>query len=84
MSCPNIRGEINSKKNKQLSLFQLTVFLRFCDASSYNWIANQLDAHEKSISQAIRRVTKNPRPPLESSRPGELRSEWSIFVYAIF
>ena len=45
-----------------------------------SWIADQPDAHEKSISQATRRVTTIPRPPLESSRRGEFRSEWSIFV----
>ena len=48
--------------------------------SLYSWIANQRDAHKKSISQATRRVTTIPRPPLESSRQGEFRSEWSIFV----
>ena len=48
--------------------------------TGYSWIAFSVDAHEKLIWQATRKVTTIPRPPLESSRRGEFRSEWSFFV----
>ena len=46
----------------------------------YSWIAFSVDAHKKLIWQRTERATINPRPPLKSSRRGEFRSEWSIFV----
>ena len=50
------------------------------EAVEYSWNTDQRDAHKISILQATRRVTTIPRPPLESSRRGEFRSEWSFFV----
>ena len=44
-----------------------TMFYIASRAQKYSWIADQRDAHEKSIWQGTRRVTINPRPPLESS-----------------
>ena len=50
----------------------------------YSWIADQRDAHEKSIFRRTRRVTTIPRPPLENSWQGRFRSAWYIFVKFIF
>ena len=33
----------------------------------YSWIARPVQLHKKSICQNSERVTKDPRPPLESS-----------------
>ena len=50
----------------------------------YSWIADQPDAHEKLICQRTRRAATILRPPLESSRRGKFRSDWSIFVGGMF
>ena len=46
----------------------------------YSWIGPPVETHKKSICRRTRRVTTIPRPPLESSRRGESRSAWYIFV----
>ena len=58
--------------------------LYFILMNRYSWIADQRDAHKKSICQRTKRVTTLSRPPLESSRREEFRSARYIFVTFIF
>ena len=46
----------------------------------YSWIGRPKRADEKSIYRRTRRVTSLLRPPLESFRRGEFRSDETIFV----
>ena len=55
---------------------KITIFLHIL----YSWIADPQDAHEKLICRRTRRATTLLRPPLESSRRGESRSDRTIFV----
>ena len=48
------------------------------------WIADQRHAHEKLICQRTVRATTFSRPPLKSSRRGEFRSDWFIFLWSLF
>ena len=50
------------------------------EEAEYSWIADQQDAHEKSIFRRTGRVTAISIPPLESSQRGESRAVGSIFV----
>ena len=76
------RGRRSSLKNGEywagpLNLEESRLLMKY---TTYSWFADPQDAHEKLIWQGTRRVTTNPRLPLECSRRGEIRSEWSIFV----
>ena len=49
----------------------------------YIWIADQQDAHEKSICQWTRRATTIPRPPLENNvkENSDLPGPFSVIVF---
>ena len=49
----------------------------------YSWIADQQDAHEKSVCRQTKRAMTIPRPPLESSPRGEFGSAVTVFVRSI-
>ena len=50
----------------------------------YSWIARPVQLHKKSICQKSERVTKNPRPPLESSREDASKWRGSLFLKLFF
>ena len=56
-----------------------------CEADlEYSWIARPVQLHKKSICQKLGVATKNPRPPLESSRKGASKWGGGIFVKIFF
>ena len=76
----SLRG--NSKKSRQIcqtSVSGKTVKL----VCAYSWIADQVYTHKK-INLLTNQKGYLSRPPLESSRLGEFRSEWSSFIKFIF
>ena len=55
-----------------------------CSKSPYSWIARPVQLHKKLICQNLERVTKDPRPPLESSRKGASKWGGAHFVKLFF
>ena len=53
-------------------------------AHTYSWIANQRHTHEKLVCRRTRGTTTLLRPPLESSRQGEFRSDVTILLRHYF
>ena len=88
------------KKSKRLTLIPLRlhmqrfgifqkwnseVILYYLESTRlYSWIGRPIRVDKKIIPEKTVRATTIPRPPLESSRRGESRSAWSIFVKFIF
>ena len=56
----------------------------FSSIFCYSWIARPVQLHKKSICQISERVTKDPRPPLESSQKGASKWGWVQFVKLFF
>jgi hypothetical protein len=60
-----------------------TISLATFNQQRYSWIVRPVQLHKKSICQISERVTKDPRPPLESSR--EDASKWgSVHFVKLF
>ena len=55
-----------------------------CQSRKYSWIGHPIGADERLICQRITRATMNPRPQMKSSRQGESRSFWYIFLWSFF
>ena len=51
---------------------------------NYSWIARPVQLHKKLICQKLEVDTKNPRPPLESSREGASKWGGTHFVKLFF
>ena len=65
--------------------FSLTLVLHVIGTGkNYSWIGCLIRADKKLICQKTRRARTIPRPLLESSRQGKLKSAKYIFVWSIF